>query len=226
MVGPTGVKHATQRITQALKEKKSKYFLRVDIRSYYASIPHYKLLHDIKQHYQDPKVINMLENIIKNPIETLRGTRNSSHGIALRAPLSQFFSAIYLKPLDDALSQLDILYVRFQDDILVLCKSKRQLNRCRKRMMEVLRERQLTLSRKKSRIGTITDSFHFLGIQYSLTQPENNISVKHASNDSITTTLHVQSLNDGGGVNRLLNLSMRLCALLRIRGHYAKLART
>ena len=128
--------------------------------------------------------------------------RNPSHGIALRAPLSQFFSALYLKPLDDALSRMDIVYVRFQDDILALCKSKRQLNRCRSRMMEVLGERQLKLSRKKSRMGTITDSFHFLGIHYSLTQPENYTNVKQANDDAIELTQSAQSLVKlGGGIH-------------------------
>ena len=117
LVGPSGVKHATSRIKQVLEEEKHKYFLRIDIRSYYASIPHYQLLNDIKQYYHDPKIIAMLENIITNPIDTPRGTRNPSHGIALRAPLSQFFSALYLKPLDDALSRMDIVYVRYQDDV-------------------------------------------------------------------------------------------------------------
>lgn len=34
-------------------------------------------------------------------------------------------------------------------------------------------ERHLSLSRKKSRMGSITDGFHYLGIQYSPTQTEN-----------------------------------------------------
>ena len=172
-------------------------------------------------------MIAMLENIITNPIDTPRGSRNPSHGIALRAPLSQFFSALYLKPLDDALSRMDIVYVRFQDDILALCKSKRQLNRCRSRMMEVLGERQLKLSRKKSRMGTITDSFHFLGIHYSLTQPENYTNVKQANDDAIELTQSAQSLVKLGGGNPLFNInSLSLCVLHRMHGHYAKHART
>ena len=58
----------------------------------------------------------MLEAIITNPIETPRGYKNADHGIALRGPLSQFFSGIYLKPLDDAFDNMDVSYFRFQDD--------------------------------------------------------------------------------------------------------------
>ena len=179
--GPTGVKYAAQRIKQVLHEEKPTYVLRVDIKSFYASIPHYKLLQNIKQYYHDPKVVSMLENIITNPLDTPRGYKNSSYGITLRGPLSQFFSALYLKPLDDALSSMDIVYLRFQDDVLALCKTKRQLNRCRRRMMEVLHERQLSLSRKKSRMGLIKDGFHYLGVSYSSTQPENNTEVIYAN---------------------------------------------
>jgi retron-type reverse transcriptase len=180
--GSTGVKYATERIKQVLQDEKPKFLLRLDIKSYYASIPHFKLSQDIKKYYHDPKMITMLENIITNPIDTPRGCKNPSRGIPLRGPLSQFFSGIFLKPLDDALSRMNIFYFRFQDDVLVLCKTKRQFNRCRKRVMEILHERQLILSRKKSRMGLVKDGFHFLGVSYSsLTQPEKNTKVIYAN---------------------------------------------
>ena len=127
LAGPTGVKYATQRIRQVLEEDKPNYVLRVDMKSFYRSIPHFKLIQDIKKHYDDPKLVAMLENIITNPIDAPRGYKNPVHGIALRGPLSQFFSGLYLKPLDDAFLNAGVSYFRFQDDVLILCKSKRQM---------------------------------------------------------------------------------------------------
>jgi RNA-directed DNA polymerase len=99
-----------------------------------------------------------------------------------------------LKPLDDAFLNAGVSYFRFQDDVLILCKTKRQMYRCRRRMMAILQERHLSLSRKKSRMGSIADGFHYLGIQYSPTQPENTTKVTH-KNDA-------QYLNGiGGGSN-------------------------
>jgi RNA-directed DNA polymerase len=130
--------------------------------SYYKSIQHHVLIEDIRRYYTDLKVQNMLENIIKNPIETPRGYKNADNGIALRGPLSQFFSALYLKPLDDAFDTMDVVYLRYQDDLIILCKTKRQLERCKRRLMHILQERRLQLSRKKTRIGAIETGFHFL----------------------------------------------------------------
>lgn len=71
--GPTGVQLATQRIREALATEKPQYIIRVDIKSYYKSIQHHVLIEDIKSYYTDTKVQSMLENIVRNPIETPRG---------------------------------------------------------------------------------------------------------------------------------------------------------
>ena len=205
---------ATQCIKQVLQDKNPQYIIRADIKSFYKSISHPRLIADIKQHYDDPKVQAMLEAIITNPIETPRGYKNADHGIALRGPLSQFFSGIYLKPLDDAFDNMDVSYFRFQDDVLILCQTKRSLNRCKQRMMEVLRERRLSLSGKKTRIGSINTGFHFLGIHYLGTQPPSNTNVAkviHHSENQINSVHYLDSLGGGRTMQHLENSNFRLC---------------
>lgn len=200
--GPSGVQLATQKIREALATQKPQYIIRADIKSYYKSIQHHVLIEDIRRYYTDPKVQHMLENIIKNPIETPRGYKNADNGIALRGPLSQFFSALYLKPLDDAFDTMDVVYLRYQDDLIILCKTKRQLERCKRRLMNILQERRLQLSRKKTRIGAVETGFHFLGIQYLETQSPNNTCVPQdlspsAANDRFAD--HCLLFNQHGG---------------------------
>ncbi len=72
---------------------------------------------------------------------------------------------------------MDVAYFRYQDDILILCQSMRSLNRCKQRLMQVLQERRLRLSGKKTRIGSIDRGFHFLGIQYLKTRPLDNTTI-------------------------------------------------
>lgn len=100
MHGSSGMQLATQKIRETLATE------------HYKSIQHHVLIEDIKRYYSDTKVQLMLEQIVRNPIETPRGYKNPDNGIALRGPLSQFFSALYLKPLDDAFDTLDVTYLR------------------------------------------------------------------------------------------------------------------
>ena len=116
-----------------------------------------------------------------------------------RRPTHQFFSGLFLKKLDDAYNNSDVTYLRYQDDILILCQTKRQLLRCRRRMMEILHERGLTLSRKKSRMGSINQSFHFLGVHYFPTQTENNINITPANDASVDLSMPAHALSDEGG---------------------------
>jgi RNA-directed DNA polymerase len=202
LYGPSGVKLATQRIKEVIAVQQPKYIIRADIKSYYKSIQHHLLIQDIKHHYSDKNVQSMMENIIKNPIETPRGYKNLDYGIALRGPLSQFFSALYLKPLDDAFDTMDVIYLRYQDDILILCQTKRQLNRCKQRLMDVLQERRLRLSRKKTRIGSIDKGFHFLGINYLETQPLDGTNVTQSSIEQPIKNQTEYSLPIMGAVRR------------------------
>lgn len=223
--GPHGVKLVTQRIQDVMAVQQPQYIIRADIKSFYKSIPHHHLVRDIKQYYHDEKVQNMLEQIIINPIETPRGYKNADYGIALRGPLSQFFSGLYLKPLDDAFDTMDVSYFRYQDDILIFCKSKRQLNRCKQRMLAVLNERRLRFSRKKTRIGHIKTGFHFLGVHYPGTQTSDNTDVTQATERSVIQPITDQNKTElaGGGqvCQRIINY---LCwnVSSRIQGHYAK----
>ena len=230
--GPTGVKYATEHIKKALIEKQPTYLIRADIKSYYKSIIQFKLIQDIKENYDDTKLITMLENIITNPIDTPRGTRNPINGVALRGPLSQFFSALYLKKLDDAFLNSDVTYVRYQDYLLILCQTKRQFLRARRKLMEVLQERHLTLSRKKSRMGLMTN-FHFLGISYFPTQLEDNTIERQVESHTRSPALtywgaqtqpnlpanNEQYLDDMGGGSQLLSIYCRRSALRHMRAH-------
>lgn len=139
----------------------------------------------------------MLENIIKNPIETPRGYKNPDYGIALRG--SQFFSALYLKPLDDAFDTMDVIYLRYQDDVVVLCQTERQLKRCTQRLMNVLQERRLSLSSKKTRIGSIDKSFHFLGVNYPGTQSMDSTGDTQDPTETVIQLHSEQSLASMGG---------------------------
>ena len=97
---------------------------------------------------------------------------------------------------------MDVTYLRYQDDILILCKTQRQLNRCKQRMMAVLKERHLSLSRKKTRIGRIDRVFHFLVIQYPGTQTLDNTNVTSAHEKSVINVNHeyyLPLLSAGGG---------------------------
>ncbi len=70
------------------------YIIRLDIKSYYASIDHHILIDLLKQEFNDPKLIHMFTAFITAYILTNKGFTNSDKGIPIRSSLSSFFGAI------------------------------------------------------------------------------------------------------------------------------------
>src|SRR3990167_6399449 len=94
-------------------------------------------------------------------------------------------------------------------------------------MMEVLHERGLSLSLKKSRMGSISAGFHFLGIHYLPTQTEDNNHKTHANDDRIALPIPVHLLGEWGGVKRFLNIKCKsLCALFHTHERCERRVRT
>jgi len=69
--------------------------------------------------------------------------------------------------------------------------------------MEVLQERRLRLSGKKTRIGSIDRGFHFLGIQYPKTQPLDNTTMTQAVVNVSNTEQVEQNPSKTGGRDNL-----------------------
>jgi hypothetical protein len=128
--------------------------------------------------------------------------------------------------LNDAFETMDVSYFRYQDDILIFAKTKRQLNRCKQRLMDVLHERRLNLSRKKTRIGCIGKGFHFLGIHYPGTQTSDNTNMTQANDRSVihVNNAHYLTSLRGGRQMRLQLIIKRLrwIALSHIQGRCGK----
>jgi len=76
-------------------------------------------------------------------------------------------------------------------------------------MMEILHERRLSLSRKKTRMGCIKKGFHFLGINYPGTQPQDNTTVAHSADETVAKPAVDYSFALGGGV-KLIQIIRRM----------------
>ncbi|HXH55246.1 MAG TPA: reverse transcriptase domain-containing protein [Gammaproteobacteria bacterium] len=163
--GPNGVKNALGFLNKAWDKETFRYFLRVDIKSYYASINHQILVSQIRSHFKDPRVVKYLEDI-KNAV-----VFRPNQGIPRRSSFSCFFGALYLSPLDSAFEGIDgVCYVRYMDDILILTRTKRQFRKEKKRLQKILQALKLKVARTKTKIGILTRGFHFLGVNFRINE--------------------------------------------------------
>jgi RNA-directed DNA polymerase len=162
-----GCKDALRRVDGLLKYGYT-YIVDADLKSYFDTIPHDRLMTLVGQKISDGRVLNLIEAFLKQGIlEDLREwipEKGSPQG----AVVSPLLSNIYLNPLDHKMAQEGFEMVRYADDFVILCRSPEDAMRALAVVQEWTAKAGLTLHPTKTRIvDATTDSFEFLGYRFS-----------------------------------------------------------
>lgn len=130
------------------------YILKCDISSFFASINQEILKEKLKKKIKDKDAIKIVFDIIDS----------EKNGIGIGNMTSQILAIFYLNDMDHFIKEdLKIkYYVRYQDDFILLHKSKEYLKECLEKLRDFLKKEKLVLN-QKTRIYKNTNNFIFLG---------------------------------------------------------------
>jgi len=88
--GPSAIRGMTKQIKAALDSDRFNYVMRLDIKSYYASVNHRILLKQIDANFNDPIILKYLHDIITIPIDYGGNIFLPTDGIPRQSILSPF----------------------------------------------------------------------------------------------------------------------------------------
>jgi len=161
-----GCKDALRRVDQLLKAGYT-YVVDADLKSYFDTIPHDRLMALVAQKVSDGRVLALIEAFLKQGV--LDGLREwtPETGSPQGAVVSPLLSNIYLNPLDHLMAQEGFEMVRYADDFVILCRSAEDATRALETVQRWTTEAGLTLHPTKTRIVNATeDGFDFLGYRF------------------------------------------------------------
>jgi RNA-directed DNA polymerase len=105
---------------------KNPYFYRSDVKGYYRHIRHGVLWRQLQRQIRDRRLLHILRRYLAR-VEVCGGVYCQKHqGLNKGDPLAPLMAALYLQPLDRALSKLGP-YRRFMDDWLIFANSRKSL---------------------------------------------------------------------------------------------------
>lgn len=157
----------TDYASDILKEQLRKYYrahgshfyvLKCDIKSYFASIPHWRVKQLINRYVDDESV----RSIVFKFIDTL------AVGLPLGLQQSQLIANLYLSDLDHKCKELlgAKYYGRYMDDFYIISDDRQFLEECLKYIESYVRSIGLTLNPKT---GIFSNKLDFVGFTYYLT---------------------------------------------------------
>ncbi len=161
-----GCKDALRRVDALLKEG-FQYVVDADLKSYFDTIPHDKLMERVREHIADGRVLKLVAAFLKAKVMEDLKEWTPTAGAPQGAVLSPLLSNIYLNPLDHQMARQGKQMVRYEDDFVILCRSKQQADEALALVQTWVQEAGLTLHPEKTRIvDTATDRFEFLGYRF------------------------------------------------------------
>lgn len=97
-------------------------FLRVDVRDFFPTIQHERLLEQLLSHGIEDFLSNLISKAIKNKTGANSSARNDDIGVPQGLSISNILSSVYMLELDAAQTKIGG-YHRYVDDILVIAPS-------------------------------------------------------------------------------------------------------
>ncbi|MGZ2368703.1 RNA-directed DNA polymerase [Ancylomarina sp. YFZ004] len=156
----------------AINHKKHLFYLKLDVRKYFASINYMVLKDMLQRKYKDMLLLAIFEQIIDSYCI------NVGKGLLIGNLTSQYFANYYLSFADRyILQQLKIsAYVRYMDDMVLWSNNKADLLNASKSVIFYL-EKELDLSLKTFVLNTNKHGLSFLGYRLYL----NKTTLTHSS---------------------------------------------
>lgn len=161
-----GCKDALRRVAQLLRAGHT-FIVDADLKSYFDTIPHDRLLARLRTKIGDGRVLSLIASFLQAGI--LDGTEQwtPEAGAPQGAVLSPLLSNVYLDPLDHLLAGLGIEMVRCADDFVILCRTAAEAERALEIVRQWMADNGLTLHPTKTRIvDARAEGFDFLGYRY------------------------------------------------------------
>jgi len=157
---------ALRRVDQLLKEGYA-YVVDADLKGYFDSIPHDRLMTRLQTKIADGSVLSLIESFLKAGILDGMSSWTPEAGAPQGAVLSPLLSNIYLDPLDHLMAQSGYKMVRYADDFVILCRTAEDASRALEMVRQWTVNNGLTLHPTKTRIvDSGSDSFGFLGYDF------------------------------------------------------------
>ena len=165
-----GCKDALRRVDQLIKSG-YRYVVDADLKSYFDTIPHDRLLGLVSQKISDSRVLSLISLFLKLGVMDGLDRMIPEQGSPQGAVISPLLSNIYLDPLDHLMAQAGFEMVRYADDFVILCRDRQTAEAALQKVQEWTAQAGLTLHPEKTRVvDAEQDGFDFLGYHFQSEQ--------------------------------------------------------
>lgn len=168
--------HAMKQSQQYIQEG-YRYVVDMDLEKYFDTVNQSKLIEVLSRTIKDGRVISLIHKYLRAGVVVKHKFEDTEIGVPQGGNLSPILSNIMLNELDKELEKRGHKFVRYADDLLILCKSRRSAERTLQNILPYIEGKLfLRVNREKTVIDLAT-RVKFLGFSFYTRKGETRIRI-------------------------------------------------
>ena len=142
------------------------YVVDLDLERFFDTVSHSKLIEILSRTIKDGRVISLIHKYLRSGVMNKGMFEASEEGTPQGGPLSPLLSNIMLNELDKELTSRGLPFVRYADDSMIFCKSKRAAKRVKESITRFIEGKlHLKVNRDKTVVSYV-QGVKYLGYSF------------------------------------------------------------
>jgi group II intron reverse transcriptase/maturase len=179
------------------------YGVDIDLERFFDTVNQSKLIEVLSRTIKDGRVVSLIHRYLNAGVMQEGRYEETYEGVPQGGPLSPLLGNILLNELDWELEKRGHKFVRYADDMVILCKSRRSAERTMESLVSYIERRLfLKVNRDKSKVATVKD-IKFLGYTFYRNKGEGRLRIHPKSVTKMKTRIkQLTSRSNGWGNDR------------------------
>lgn len=142
------------------------YAVDMDLQQFFDTVNHSKLVEILSRTIKDGRVISLIHKYLRAGVIIGNKFEETELGVPQGGPLSPLMSNVMLNELDKELQRRGHCFVRYADDLMIVCKSKRSAERTLRNIIPFIEDKLfLKVNKEKTNVSNISKT-KFLGYTF------------------------------------------------------------
>jgi group II intron reverse transcriptase/maturase len=162
--------HDAIRKCQSNIDEGYKYVADMDLEKYFDTVNQSKLIEVLSRTIKDGRVISLIHKYLRAGVVVRNNFTETEVGVPQGGPLSPILSNIMLNELDKELEKRGHRFVRYADDLMIFCKSRRSAQRVLSNILPFIEKKLFLKVNKEKTVVDYVGKVKFLGFSFYRTK--------------------------------------------------------
>ncbi len=180
-----------------------RYVVDMDLAKYFDTVNQSKLIQILSETITDGRVISLIHKFLQAGVMVEGMFEDSPEGVPQGGPLSPLLGNIMLNELDHELEKRGHRFVRYADDLLILCKSRKAAHRTLRNILPYIEKKLfLKVNREKTQVAYI-NKVKYPGYSFYVYKGEGRLRIHPKSVQKLKDKIRlVTSRSNGMGIEK------------------------